>query len=70
MINVIDASSLYLSSRAMTKSMVSEFTEKWFEPMTRILAQVAIDQVRANPVLDRELLQDEQASALYSEIGG
>jgi len=70
MINVVDASSLYLSSKAASKSMVDEFTAQWFEPMSRMMAQMAVQRVKANPVLERLVSEDEEASSLMSELGG
>jgi len=70
MINIVDASSLYLSSKAVTKSMMDEFTAQWFEPMNKVFEQMVVQKAKANPVLERLVSQDEEASSLMSELGG
>jgi hypothetical protein len=70
MINIVDASSLYLGSKALSQEMIDEFTAQWFEPMNKMLAQVAIQRVKGNPVLERLVSQDEEASSLMNELGG
>jgi hypothetical protein len=70
MITIVDASSLYLSAKAASQSMIDEFTAQWFEPMNRMMAQIAVQRVKSNPVLERMVSQDEEASSLMSELGG
>ena len=70
MLNIVDASSLYLGSKATSQSMIDEFTAQWFEPMNKMLEQLAIQKVRSDPALEQMVSQDEEASSLLSEIGG
>ena len=70
MITIVDAGSLYLGSKALSQSMIDEFNAQWFEPMKKMLAQVVIQRVKGNPVLERQVMENEEASSLMNELGG
>jgi ribonuclease PH len=70
MITIVDAGSLYLGSKALSQSMIDEFTAQWFEPMNKMMAAIAVQKVKSSPVLERLVSQDEEASSLMNELGG
>lgn len=50
--------------------MQKEFTDKWFKPLEEIAAQLALQQVRSNPVLERAAMSDSRLAPLVRELGG
>ena len=62
--NINDALETFLDSKALFEGWKKEFNARWYEPVLKMMREMAVDSARKNPNIDQNKL-----NAMLSEKG-
>ena len=68
MIDSLEATNLYMLSKAFTRATIRELEDKWYERAVNMASQYALAYMRTNSQLYSKIVLDPKLKAEYDQL--